>query len=347
MKINLKQLVNPHILEVVPYKSARGEASGQGMILLDANENPKSPDSLELNRYPDPYQKALKHRISKLKEVSTEQIFIGNGSDEIIDLLIRIFCNGGRDQVIITPPTFGMYAVAASVNNIEVVKVDLLPDFQLDIPAIKLSFSPLTKILFLCSPNNPTGNCAKRSDLIELIDSFSGIVIVDEAYIDFAEERSLITELANFNNLIVLQTLSKAWGLAALRLGMAFASPEIIQILNTIKMPYNINLLTQLRAEEAFVDVNFTRNSVLQLLKDRKILENAFLNNSKILRVYPSDANFLMIKVEDSVKAYEFLKSQGLLVRRISPHPLVDNCLRVSVGTAEENQRLIKGLEQI
>ncbi len=347
MKINIKDLVNPHILKVIPYKSARGEASGDGLVLLDANENPKSPDLLNLNRYPDPYQKELKKVISKLKKVASNQIFIGNGSDEIIDLLIRIFCASGSDQVIITPPTFGMYAVASSVNNIEVVKVDLLPNFSLNVPALIASFSAKTKILFLCSPNNPTSNSVKRSDLINLVKEFSGIVIVDEAYIDFSTQESLITEIVNSPNLIILQTLSKACGLAALRVGIAFASSEIIEILNTIKMPYNINLLTQLRATQALQDAEFTTNSVKELLAERNRLIIALSQNAKVLKLYPSDANFLMIQVADSETAYEFLKSQGLLVRRISAHSLVENCLRVSVGTATENQQLIKALELI
>jgi histidinol-phosphate aminotransferase len=339
---NITTLVRPNILNLTPYSSARSEFKGRADIFLDANENPFENG---LNRYPDPLQEKLKARISTLKNIPASRIFLGNGSDEAIDLLVRIFCEPGQDHILILPPTYGMYQVAADIAGVEVRKVPLDQEFQPDVEAIRHATGPYTKILFLCSPNNPTGNLADPARIRQIAEQFPGIVVIDEAYMDFTNTSGAINLLAEFPNLVILQTLSKAWGLAGIRLGMAFANEEIIELLNKVKPPYNINLLTQEKALQALENPGLKDEMVRILLEERRRLADALLHFPFVLRLYPSDANFLLVRVGDPDGLYHYLTDCGVIVRNRSTVHRCEGCLRISVGTPKENSALIHALQ--
>lgn len=337
----LEQLLRPSILKLTPYSSARNEFTGEASVFLDANENPYNAP---YNRYPDPYQNELKVQVAQLKGVNTNQIFFGNGSDEPIDLLFRAFCEPQIDNAILIDPTYGMYQVAADINNVLVKKVALTQTFSLNTKDLLAAADENSKLLFLCSPNNPTGNCFNSDDLEHLIRNFNGIVVLDEAYIDFAPERSFLSRLNEFTNLVILQTFSKAWGMAGIRLGMAFASEAIIRVLNKIKYPYNINNLTQQKAIELLKNSEQKDKWVALLLSERTKLENILSHFPWVKKVFPSDSNFLLIKVDDAKAVYLSLVAQKIIVRDRSSVSLCSGCLRITIGTPEENQQLINAL---
>lgn len=341
MKIDIDSLVRKNIQRLRPYSSARDEFQGTASVFLDANENP-SPSPY--NRYPDPLQKELKSKISSIKKVTPENIFLGNGSDEPIDLLFRAFCEPGIDNVVIPQPTYGMYSVSANINNIEIKQVSLKPDFDLDVTAIKNCWDNNSKLLFLCSPNNPSGNLLSSEKIIELVNSFHGLVIIDEAYIDFTNQPSFSQRLNEFNNLVILQTLSKAWGLAAIRLGMCFANKAIIQVLNKIKSPYNISILTQQIALKELEMEDRKEKWVKEILVERENLIQQLKSIKSVINVYPSDANFVLAKMKDAKLMYQKLIEREIVVRDRSSVILCDNCLRITVGTKTENQKLLNSL---
>lgn len=352
MSFNLETLVRNTIRNVKPYSSARDEFSGFApgsdpgkKVFLDANENSLgSPLTRWYNRYPDPYQQEVKQAISKVKGIATEQIFLGNGSDECIDLLYRCFCEPGRDNVIICPPTYGMYEVSAAINDVEVKRVPLLDNFQLDLEGIEAAIDGQTKIIWLCSPNNPSGNSLEYQDMEIVLNNFPGLVIVDEAYINFARQRSLAGELKEYPNLVVMQTLSKAWGLAALRLGMLLASAELVGWLNKIKPPYNINQATQELALKALQEVGQVNDMIKEIVRMREEVASALVQLPVVEKVYPSDANFLLVKVSDAKGIYDYMLACGIVVRDRSKVTGCEGCLRMTIGTEEENKRLIESL---
>lgn len=347
MAFSIEQLVRQNILKMTPYSSARHEYNGDAMILLDANENSfGSPLPENYNRYPDPLQTKLKEKISLIKAVPVENIFLGNGSDEAIDLLFRIFCNPGKDNALIFPPTYGMYKVCASVNDVEVRNVPLTPSFQLNLQGIENSIDHNTKLLFICSPNNPTGNSINRNDIEIILNNFNGIVVIDEAYINYSKQRSFIAELAEYPHLVILQTLSKAWGLAGLRLGMAFAGKPVIDLMNKIKYPYNINTATQLLALSSLENIDTTNEWIRITVNEKEQLakELAVLNITQ--KIYPSDANFLLVKITGARKVYKYLANNGIIVRDRSTVILCDESLRITIGTPDENKQLIELLKR-
>jgi histidinol-phosphate aminotransferase len=345
MNFDLNTLVRENVKRVTPYSSARDEFSGEAKIFLDANENSLgSPLTKWYNRYPDPYQKELKQALSRIKTVPVENIFLGNGSDECIDLLYRCFCEPGKDNVIICPPTYGMYEVSAAINDVEVKKVTLLENFQLNMEGIEEAIDERTKIIWICSPNNPTGNSIAYQDIEVLLNNFTGLIVVDEAYINFAKQRTLTRDLKEYPNLVVMQTLSKAWGLAALRLGMLFSSAEIIGWLNKIKPPYNINQATQELALKALNEVDQVNEMIRQIVQMRDEVGQQLLQLPIVKKVYPSDANFLLVQVDNAVKVYEHLLADGIVVRDRSKVKLCDGCLRITIGTEDENRKLIDRL---
>ena len=342
---NLSELIRPNIRNLVPYSSARDEFKGEARIFLDANENSLgSPLTKWYNRYPDPLQWAVKEKLSVIKGVAPENIFLGNGSDECIDLLLRAFCEPGVDNIIIVPPTYGMYEVSANINNVEVKKVPLTPEFQLDLPALEAAVDDHTKMIFLCSPNNPTGNSLLREDVEMLLNNYFGIVVMDEAYINFSRLRTYVQELEDYPNLVVLQTLSKAWGLAALRVGMAFASESIIAVLNKIKPPYNISQASQELVLKALEGVDQVNEMIRVLVQERTRLEQELPKKDMVEEVYPSDANFLLVKVKDARGLYQELLNKGIVVRDRSNVILCEGCLRITVGTERENDELLNAL---
>ncbi len=340
---NLDELVRPNIRSLEPYRSARDEFKGQGQIFLDANE---SPFGAGLNRYPDPLQWELKKAIASLKGVDPECIFLGNGSDEVIDLLFRIFCEPGRDRAVVLPPTYGMYAVCAGVPGVSVQEVPLDAEFQPEVEQVLATADSSAKLLFLCSPNNPTGNDFDESNLQRLVSGFPGIVVVDEAYIDFSARPSCLTWLEEYPNLVVLQTFSKAWGLAGIRLGMAFAGKPIIELLNKVKPPYNVNGLTQQAALEALRNPERIRADVRTILRERERLGKALNGYPFVEKVFPSDANFLLVRVNDADGLYGFLLERGIVVRNRSRQLHCRGCLRITIGTPEENANLLKALDE-
>ena len=347
MNFNLNSLVRENIKRMTPYSSARHEFSGNASIFLDANENSfGSPLPDNFNRYPDPLQLPVKEKLSKIKGVPAQNIFLGNGSDEAIDLFYRIFCEPRRDNAMIFPPTYGMYEVCAEMNDVKVKKVNLTKDFQLDIDAIETAIDPFTKLIFICSPNNPTGNTIGRAEVEIILNNFEGIVIIDEAYINYSNQKSFISELTEYPNLIVMQTLSKAWGLAGLRLGMAFASQPIIELMNKVKYPYNINSATQLLALEALDNIDWVNAHIATTVTEREKLKNELLNLATTEVVYPSDANFLLVKIKEARSVYEQLCDKGIIVRDRSKVVLCDDSLRITIGTPEENKQLIKELSK-
>ena len=341
---DLNTLVRENVKKMKPYSSARDEFQGTAAVFLDANENPYA--SL-YNRYPDPQQLGLKEKIGTLKKIAVDQIFLGNGSDEAIDLIIRAFCTPGKDNVIIPQPTYGMYSVSAEINDVEILTTTLTSDFNIDIDSVLNIANVNSKILFLCSPNNPSGNLLSQDKIKTILEKFNGLVVVDEAYIDFANQPSLTTWLKDYPNLLILQTLSKAWGLAALRLGMCFASVEIIKILNKIKPPYNINEATQQLAIDHLSHVVQKEIWVKELIAQREILKSGLEKLKLVIKVFPSDANFLLVKVIDPVGIYDQLIGQGIVVRDRSRIVLCDGCLRITVGTEKENELLIKELSKL
>jgi histidinol-phosphate aminotransferase len=347
-KFNINNLTRENIKSLKPYSSARDDykdATSKEMVFLDANENPFENG---VNRYPDPHQHNVKKLLSKIKGINKENIFLGNGSDEVLDLIIRAFCEPNQDNLITLPPTYGMYAVLADINAIENRKVFLDNDFQPIVNQILDHADKNSKILFLCSPNNPTGNSMHTRSIEKLLLKFNGLVIVDEAYIDFSEEKSWLARLEEFPNLIVAQTLSKAYALAGIRIGACYASREIITILNTIKPPYNVNELSQQRAISKLQKMDEIKNEVAQLISERKRLKKELeCCVSYIEKVYPSDGNFLLIKVDDASVRYNQLLEYGIVIRNRTTEPLCNNCLRISVGVCEENQRLIRALKSI
>ncbi len=341
---NLNRLIRDNIKNLKPYSSARDEYSGEAAVFLDANENPFNNP---YNRYPDPLQWKLKEKIARIKGTDAKQLFLGNGSDEAIDLLIRVFCEPGLNNIVTIDPTYGMYEVCADINNVDVKKVLLTSDFQLNTQGLLKATDESTSLLFLCSPNNPTSNSFKREDILAVINGFEGIVVLDEAYIDFSGEPSFLDELNTHPNLVILQTFSKAWGMAGIRLGMAFASSEIVRLMNKIKYPYNINTLTQQTALE-MTDKEFTKDDwVNELLKGREYLINELEKIPVVQKIYHSDANFLLVKVADTRNVFNYLTANKIIVRDRSKMSLCEGCLRFTVGNREENRRLIKVLKEM
>lgn len=344
----INELLRPHIKSLKPYSSARDEFSGQASVYLDANENPYgSISGGNYNRYPDPLQKEVKQKLAMLKGVEPTQIFMGNGSDEGIDLLIRAFCRPGHDQIVIMPPTYGMYEVSASIHDVGIVSVPLSQDFQPLVEDVLGKGGVQTKILFVCSPNNPSGNDLEQEKILALIRGFDGIVVVDEAYIDFSESESFIKFLPDFPNLVVLQTFSKAWGMAALRLGLAYASEEIIDVLNKIKPPYNINIHSQQMALQALNNADKVAKVASDLVSERTRLSKQLQSIGGIKKVYPSNANFILVKMANASAVYKELLNEGIVVRDRSKVILCDDCLRITVGTVEENEKLIRAFGEI
>lgn len=345
MMKTLQELTRPNIWRLKPYSSARDEYNGAAAsVFLDANENPYN---LPHNRYPDPMQRDLKSELSKIKKVFPENIFLGNGSDEAIDLMFRAFCEPSIDNVVAIDPTYGMYQVCADVNNVEYRKVLLDEDFQFSADKLLAAADEHTKLIFICSPNNPTGNDLLRSEIEKLILGFDGLVVLDEAYSDFSEAPSFLEELDKYPNLIVLQTFSKAWGCAAIRLGMAFASSEIIGVLSKIKYPYNVNELTQKQGLEMLQRYDEIERWIKMLKEARESLEAEFAKLPCTVKIFPSDANFFLARVTDAAKIYNYLVSEGIIVRNRNSVSLCGNCLRVTVGTSEENEKLIETMKEL
>jgi histidinol-phosphate aminotransferase len=348
MEFNLDSLVRDNIKKMTAYSSARDEFTGNASIYLDANENSfGSPLPDNFNRYPDPLQMQVKEKLSKVKGVPMQNIFLGNGSDEAIDLLYRIFCTPGRDNSIILPPTYGMYEVCAEMNDVKIKKVTLTKEYQLDIDGIANAIDPFTKLIFICSPNNPTGNSINRADVEIILNNFDGIVVIDEAYINYSKQRSFIAELTEYPNLVVMQTLSKAWGLAGLRLGMAFASQPIIELMNKVKYPYNINTATQLLSLEALDNIDWVNEHIATTVTEREKLKSELLNLPHTEAVFPSDANFLLVKMKAARNIYDQLCQKGIIVRDRSKVVLCEDSLRITIGTPEENKQLIEELSKL
>jgi len=343
---DLNTLIRDNIKTLKPYSSARHEFSGKASIFLDANENPYgSPLAEKFNRYPDPLQWQLKFQLARIKGVPAENIFVGNGSDEVIDLAYRIFCAPGKDNVIICPPTYGMYEVSANINDVAIKKVNLTSDFQLDVEGILNAVDDKTKLIFICSPNNPTGNNMHREDVEILLNNFNGIVIIDEAYINYSIQKTFIQELTEYPNLIVMQTLSKAWGLAALRLGLCYASMDIIDLFNKVKPPYNINDASQQLALEALQNMDLVNDWITASVLQKELLIKEMGNFTFVEKIYPSDANFILMKVKDADNLYTYLSENEIVVRNRSKDPGCENCLRITVGTPAENQQLVNLLK--
>ena len=341
--MNVLDLIRPSIKALKPYSSARDEFQGNSnaMVFLDANENPFQNG---VNRYPDPQQGRVKALLSEIKGIPVENILLGNGSDEVLDLIFRAFCEPNQDNIITLPPTYGMYSVLANINAIEIRKVQLSNDFQPRVGAILEAANSNSKLLFLCSPNNPTANSFESEKIETLIKNFQGVVVIDEAYIDFSKEESWLSRLNEFPNLIVTQTLSKAYGMAGIRLGICYASNDIILVLNNIKPPYNVNELTQQRAIEQLKLNELTKKQVGDILNERAILVNQLATVNFVSKIYPTDANFILAKVDDATKRYNQLIEKGIVVRNRTTQPGCENCLRFTVGTPEENEKLIKEL---
>lgn len=340
---NVDALVRTNIRTLKPYSSARDEFKGEASIFLDANENSLgSPLVKWYNRYPDPLQLKVKEKIAFIKKIPVDQIFLGNGSDEAIDLLLRCFCEPGIDEVIIFPPTYGMYEVCANINNIKLNRVPLTEQFQLDLETLEQAIKPNTKIIWVCSPNNPTGNSIDREAIELILNNFDGLVVIDEAYINFSRQKSWLSDLQDYPNLVILQTLSKAWGLAGIRLGMAFASPEIISYFNKVKPPYNISEPVQELAIKALDEIGQVNDMIVTLVNERQNLSNALQQFDEVIKIHPSDANFLLVEFKQAKALYQYLVDQGIVVRDRSNVTLCEGCLRITVGTPTENQKLLQ-----
>lgn len=343
---SINNIIRENIKNLTPYSSARDEYKGEASVYLDANENAfGSPLEQQYNRYPDPLQYKVKKRLSDIKGVPPRNIFLGNGSDEAIDILFRSFCNPGVDNVILVPPTYGMYEVSANINDVAIKKVLLTEEYQLNLEGIAEAIDTHTKMIFICSPNNPTGNSINRDDIETLLANFNGLIVVDEAYINFSRQKTFIQELTEYANLVVLQTLSKAWGLAGLRIGMAFASEEIIEVMNKVKPPYNINEASQELALKALENVNLVNSWIKETLIQRDKLVLQLKDFDFVLDIYPSDANFILVKTTDPKKIYNFLVEKGIIIRDRSKVDLCEGCLRITVGTPAENEILLQTLQ--
>jgi histidinol-phosphate aminotransferase len=346
MSFDLNSLLRENIKKLVPYSSARDEFKGEASTFLDANENSfGSPLTKWYNRYPDPLQIKVKEKLSSIKGVPVENIFLGNGSDECIDVLMRAFCEPGKDNILICPPTYGMYEVSAHINDVNIKKISLTPAFQLNMPAIEEAIDDNTKIIFLCSPNNPTGNSLERDDIEVILNNYHGIVVIDEAYINFSRFRSFTQELGDYPNLVILQTLSKAWGLAALRVGMAFASQEIIHVMNKIKPPYNINQASQELTLQALEEVGQVNDMIKEIVAQRDLLAKDLQTIPIVQKIYPSDANFLLVQVTEPKPLYKYLLEKGIVVRDRSSVELCAGCLRITVGTPSENVSVVNAIK--
>lgn len=340
--VDINKLVRGNVIRLTPYSSARDEFSGKSGIFMDANENPYG----NLNRYPDPYQRDLKKAISKVKGVEEEKIFLGNGSDEIIDLCFRIFCNPGIDKVLTFTPTYGMYQVSASVNDIEVIRIPLNENFQIDMNKVSPLFSDKNlKMIFICSPNNPTGNAMNYPDVEKILSNFEGIVVIDEAYIDFSEKPSFIRLIERYPNLIIMQTLSKAFGLAAARIGMAFSNRSVIQYFNKLKPPYNISTINQKAVLSKLERIEEYKTQVIKIKKERERLSSNLIKMKITEKVFPSDANFLLVKVKNADYIYKTLVNKNIITRNRSSS--IKNCLRITIGKKSENDKLVKALKSI
>jgi len=339
---DLNKLVRENVLRLTPYSCARDEFSGKEGIFLDANENPFG----KLNRYPDPYQRELKKVIARIKETETRRIFLGNGSDEIIDLTFRIFCNPGKDKVMLFTPTYGMYGVSADINDVGIISMPLDDNFQIDIARVNpwLSREDI-KLIFICSPNNPTANSVRQTDIENILDNFGGIMVIDEAYADFSDSPSLMKLTEKYDNLVIMQTFSKAWGLAAARIGMAFSTPEILSFYNKMKPPYNISSVNQEAALDALNDTDGFTSRLRMIKEEKKRLVTDLEKLRLVEKIYPSDANFLLVKVKDATAIYRKLVDMNIIVRNRSS--LVNNCLRITVGKKTENDALLKALKNI
>ncbi len=340
--INLNNLVRDNIKALKPYSSARDEFKGNADVFLDANENPFGT----LNRYPDPQQNAIKENLSTIKNVDANQIFIGNGSDEVIDLAFRIFCEPGKDKVLTFSPTYGMYKVSANINNIELIEQPLINDFQISLNQLQPYLDvPELKIIFICSPNNPTGNSINSEDIEYVLENFNGIVIIDEAYIDFSMQASFITNINKYQNLIVSQTFSKAFGLAGARVGVAYANKEIIQLYNRVKPPYNVSTLNQEAILKSLANLNEVNTNIEVILSERTKLKNALSKLSVVKKIYPTDANFFLVEVDNADKTYQYLINKKVIIRNRNTQ--IENCIRITIGTSKENEKLIEALKNI
>ncbi len=346
--MTLQNLVRENIKRMTPYSSARNEFTGKANIFLDANENNfGSPLTRNYHRYPDPLQMAVKEKIAESNGMRPNEIFIGNGSDEAIDLLFRIFCEPQKNNVLICPPTYGMYEVSANINDVYIRRANLTEDFELDLNAIVKTINTETKLLFICSPNNPTGNRLDRKKILELAETFGGIVVVDEAYIHFSRAESLVNEIDNFDNLVVLQTFSKAWGMAGLRVGMAFGNAKIIELFNKIKPPYNVSEIAQEKILSAFENKELVEQRIADTISEReKLIENLSTLKKIATEIYQSDANFVLVKTPDADAIYRFLVEEKIIVRNRNNVEMCEGCLRFTVGTPEENESLISTLKK-
>lgn len=343
---NLDSIIRENIKTLVPYASARDEFSGEASVFLDANENALGSPLLKwYNRYPDPMQWKVKEKISFIKQVPKENIFLGNGSDEPIDNLLRCFCEPHLDEIIIMPPTYGMYEVYANINGVNVSRVPLTVNYQIDLENLETAIKPSTKIIWICSPNNPTANSIDRSSIEMILNNFDGLVIVDEAYINFSRQKSFLTDLDEYPNLVVLQTLSKAWGLAGLRIGMAFASKEIIAFMNKVKPPYNISEPVQELALKALEEVGQVNDMIKEIISLRDQLEKELEVLDNVVKIYPSDSNFILVKFNDSKKLYEYLLQKGIVVRDRSSVQFCEGSLRITVGNQNENETLLNAIK--
>lgn len=345
---DLKSLIRPNILDLKPYRSARDDYDSG--ILLDANENSIGApfeNELELHRYPMPYQEKLRARIADFRGVDASNVFVGVGSDEAIDLLFRIFCEPGKDRVLTTPPTYGMYKVSAAMNDVGVDSVLLTPDFQLQVDETLQAVSDQTKMIFLCSPNNPSGNSLRKEDMISIVEGFNGIVVVDEAYIDFSENESFAALVKQYPNLVVLQTMSKAFGLAGIRLGIAIANPEIIDFMMKVKAPYNINKLTSEAAIRGYSNIDAMKTNVAEILSERERVISELEGVEGVEKIFPTDANFLIFRVPEAIEVYKKLAEKGVIVRYRGNEPHCENCLRLTIGIPDENDQFLSALKQI
>lgn len=346
-KLDIHSLVRENIAKLKPYSSAKSEFKDfkQDLIFLDANENPYENG---WNRYPDPDQADLKKVLVNIKGIPKENMLLGNGSDEILDMIFRVFCEPKKDNILINTPTFGMYKVLAEVNDVAYKTVLLTNDFQLDIDSIIENIDQNTKLLIICSPNNPTGNLIKKEDILDLLNRLKNVItVIDEAYIDFSEADSWLNEVNNFNNLIVTQTLSKAYGMAGLRLGICYAQTEIIDVLKKIKMPYNVNVLSQIKAINELKNIENLKQQLNQIAKSKELLKDELMHIAFVEKIYPSDTNFLMVKVDDANKRYKQLIQNQIVVRNRTNEPLCENCLRFTIGTESENEKLINVLKKL
>jgi histidinol-phosphate aminotransferase len=343
----LENLIRENIKKLKPYSSARKEFSGAAKIFLDANENSfGSPLDINFHRYPDPLQIEIKETVALWNQVKIEEIFIGNGSDEAIDLLFRIFCEPKQDNILICPPTYGMFEVSADINDVAIKRANLTADFQLDFAEINRQIDANTKLIFFCSPNNPTGNSLNRNEILEFAQKFNGIVVIDEAYIHFSSEKSFVEEIKNLPNLVVLRTFSKAWGLAGLRVGLAFANEAIIRLFNNVKPPYNVSSIAQEVIIEALKNFETVEKNIGYIILEREKLVSKLNEMSFVKKIYPSDANFVLVKTSDANSIYQFLLEEGVVVRNRNTVELCEGCLRITVGTPEENAKLLKSLEK-